>query len=98
MLKHLKEWMQADQVPTNLLNMPSSSFVLKEPLGTVLIIGPWNYPLQLLFTPLAAAMAAGNCVVLKASEFAPATAAVMKEMIEQNFAADYILFTEFIEV
>ncbi len=94
MLKHLKEWMQADQVPTNLLNMPSSSFVLKEPLGTVLIIGPWNYPLQLLFTPLAAAMAAGNCVVLKASEFAPATAAVMKEMIEQNFAADYILFTE----
>ncbi len=93
-IKHLKEWMQADQVPTNLLNMPSSSFVMKEPLGTVLIIGPWNYPLQLLFTPLTGAIAAGNCIVVKASEFAPATGAVMKELIEQNFAPEYILFTE----
>ncbi len=75
-LKNFKKWMQPDLVNTNLLNMPSSSFVLQEPLGTVLIIGPWNYPLQLLFTPLVGAIAAGNCSVLKASEFAPATAAV----------------------
>ena len=81
-LKIFKQWMQADAVPTNLLNMPSTSFVMKEPLGVVLIIGPWNYPLQLLFTPLVGAIAAGNCCVLKASEFAPATAAVMKQLIE----------------
>jgi aldehyde dehydrogenase (NAD+) len=93
-IKNLKRWMQPDLVSTNLLNMPSSSFVLKEPLGVVLLIGPWNYPLQLLFTPLVGAIAAGNCVVLKASEFAPATAAVMKKLVEETFAPGYILFTE----
>jgi aldehyde dehydrogenase (NAD+) len=93
-LKHLQQWMQPEKVSTNLLNFPSSSFVLREPLGAVLIIGPWNYPLQLLFTPLVGAMAAGNCVVLKASEFAPATGDVMKKIIEENFSPGYILFTE----
>lgn len=93
-LKHLKGWMQNDLLPTNLVNLPSKSFVMKEPLGTVLIIGPWNYPLQLLFTPMVGAIAAGNCVVLKASEFAPATTAVMKTIIEETFDKQYILFTE----
>ncbi len=93
-LKNFKTWMQADAVPTNLLNLPSKSFVMKEPLGIVLIIGPWNYPLQLLFTPLVGAIAAGNCAVVKASEFAPATAAVMKQLIEETFAPEYILFAE----
>ena len=93
-LGNLKNWMQPDMVKTNLLNIPSKSFVMKEPLGVTLIIGPWNYPLQLLFTPLVGAMAAGNCTVLKASEFAPATAAVMKQMIDETFSNEYILFTE----
>jgi aldehyde dehydrogenase (NAD+) len=93
-LKQLQQWMQPEKVKTNLLNFPSSSFVMKEPLGVVLIIGPWNYPLQLLFTPLVGAMAAGNCVVVKASEFAPATGNVMKKIIEENFPANYIFFTE----
>lgn len=93
-LKGLKRWMQPELVSTNLVNFPSSSYVMKEPLGVALIIGPWNYPLQLLFTPLVGAMAAGNCVVLKASEFAPATGAVMKTLIEETFAREYILFTE----
>lgn len=93
-LRHLKSWMKPKKVATNLLNFPSKSFVYKEPLGVVLIIGPWNYPLQLLFTPLVGAIAAGNCVVLKSSEFAPATAAVMKKIIEENFSKDYILYVE----
>jgi aldehyde dehydrogenase (NAD+) len=93
-LKHLKGWMQPEMVGTNLLNMPSKSFVLQEPLGVVLIISPWNYPFQLLMTPLAGAMAAGNCIVLKSSEFAPATSAVMKQMIEENFDKNYIQFVE----
>ncbi len=93
-LKNFKGWMAADLVPTNLLNMPSKSFVMKEPLGVVLIIGPWNYPLQLLLTPMVGAIAAGNCCVLKASEFAPATAAVMKKLIAETFSPEYILFTE----
>lgn len=93
-LKHLKNWMQPEMVSTNLLNIPSKSFVLQEPLGVVLIISPWNYPFQLLMTPLAGAMAAGNCVVLKSSEFAPATSAVMKQMIEESFDKNYIQFVE----
>jgi aldehyde dehydrogenase (NAD+) len=93
-LKHLKGWMQDESVSTNLVNIPSSSFVMIEPLGVVLIISPWNYPFQLLMTPLAGAMAAGNCVILKSSEFAPATSAVMKQMIEETFDKSYIQFVE----
>ena len=93
-LKHLKSWMQPETVSTNLLNLPSKSFIMQEPLGVVLIISPWNYPFQLLMTPLAGAMAAGNCVTLKSSEFAPATSAVMKLMIEETFDKSYIQFVE----
>ncbi|MBV9988487.1 MAG: aldehyde dehydrogenase [Chitinophagaceae bacterium] len=91
-LRHLRRWMQPEAVPTNLLNFPSGSRVLYEPLGVTLIIGPWNYPLQLLFTPLVGAIAAGNCVVLKPSEFAPATSAVMQKIIEASFSKEYILY------
>lgn len=93
-LKHLKQWMQPERVPTNLVNLPSSSYILPEPLGIVLIIAPWNYPLQLLMAPLAGAIAAGNCVVLKASEFAPATAAILKTIVEETFPKEYILYVE----
>src|SRR5262245_29210026 len=77
-LHDLGRWMSPERVPTNFLNIPSSSRIMKEPLGVVLIIAPWNYPFQLLINPLVGAIAAGNCVVLKPSEFAPATEAVMK--------------------
>jgi aldehyde dehydrogenase (NAD+) len=93
-LKHLHRWMKPDKVSTNLMNLPARSFIYKEPLGVVLIIGPWNYPLQLLFTPLVGAIAAGNCAVIKASEYAPATSAVMKRIIEENFSGEYICFVE----
>ena len=93
-LKNLREWMEPELVSTNLLNLPSGSRVIKEPLGVVLIIGPWNYPLQLLFNPLVGAMAAGNCIVLKPSEFAPATDAVMKKIIEDVFPKEFILYVQ----
>jgi aldehyde dehydrogenase (NAD+) len=93
-LRDLRSWMTPRRTKTNLLNFPSSSFVMHEPLGVVLVIGPWNYPLQLLFTPLVGAMAAGNCTVLKGSEFSPATSQVMKRIIEENFPAEYILYVE----
>jgi aldehyde dehydrogenase (NAD+) len=93
-LKRLRDWMRPERAKTNLLNLPSSSYVIKEPLGVALIIGPWNYPLQLLFNPFVGAISAGNCVVLKASEFAPATSVVMKRIIEENFAPEYVLYTE----
>ena len=93
-IRNLRDWMTAEPVRTNLLNLPSSSYIMNEPLGVVLIIGPWNYPMQLLFTPLAGAIAAGNCVVLKPSELAPATAAVMKKIIDSTFPKEYILYAE----
>lgn len=91
-LNNLKAWMEPEAVSTNLLNLPSSSRVLREPLGVVLAIGPWNYPFQLLFTPLLGAIAAGNCVVLKPSEFAPATAAVMQKIVQSVFPKEYVLY------
>jgi len=93
-IKLLHHWMQPERVSTNLLNLPSKSFIQSEPLGVVLIIGPWNYPLQLLFTPLVGAIAAGNTVVLKPSEFAPATAAIMKRIIAAAFDNNEVLFVE----
>lgn len=89
-LNHLKSWMRPENVETNLLNIPSSSRILKEPLGVVLIIAPWNYPFQLLINPLVGAIAAGNCVVLKPAEHAPATEAVLKKMIGSVFPPEYI--------
>jgi aldehyde dehydrogenase (NAD+) len=93
-LKNLRRWMQPERVRTNLVNIPSSSYVMREPMGVVLILGPWNYPLQLLFTPLVGAIAAGNCVVVKPSEFAPATGAIMKTIISETFSPEYILCVE----
>jgi len=93
-LKHLKGWMAPEKVETNWFNFPSKSFVMAEPLGVVLIISPWNYPFNLLFTPLIGAIAAGNCVVVKPSEMAPATTAITKKIIEETFDPQYILFIE----
>ena len=93
-LRHLHSWMKRKKVKTNLVNLPSSSFIIHEPLGVVLIISPWNYPLQLLFTPLIGAIAAGNCVVLKPSELAPATAKLMGEIIKEVFSDEYIFYVE----
>ncbi len=93
-LKNLRHWMEPEAVNTNLLNLPSRSKIIKESLGVVLIIGPWNYPFQLLINPLIGAIAAGNCVVLKPSEFAPATDAVMKKIISASFSNEYILYVQ----
>src|SRR5450432_2176570 len=67
-LKNLRRWMRPRRVRTNLLNIPSSSTIYRDPLGVVLIIAPWNYPFQLALIPLLAAIAGGNGAVLKPSE------------------------------
>ena len=90
-LKKLRRWMRPKRVGTNLLNFPSRSYVLPEPLGITLIIGPWNYPLQLLITPLVGAIAAGNCAVIKPSELAPATAQILEHLISDIFEPGYIM-------
>lgn len=89
-LKKLKTWMEPDTTLTNLVNFPSSCKIYRDPLGVVLIIGAWNYPLQLLLIPMIGAIAGGNCVVLKPSELAPATAALVEKMISDFFPPEYI--------
>ncbi|MDB5223278.1 MAG: aldehyde dehydrogenase [Chitinophagaceae bacterium] len=90
-LKNLGKWMTPKSVGTNLVNFPSSSKIYRDPLGVVLIIAPWNYPLQLLLMPLVGAIAGGNCVVLKPSEFSPATSALVKKLIQEIFPPEYII-------
>ncbi len=93
-LRHLKDWMTPELVSTALFNMPSRSYIRREPLGVVLIVAPWNYPFQLSFTPLIGALAAGNCAVVKPSEFAPATSAVIGKIITKTFPPEYVLFVD----
>lgn len=90
LLKHLRKWMRPQRVRTNLLNLPASSAIYPDPVGVILVIAPWNYPLQLSLVPLAAAIAAGNTVVLKPSELAPATAALLEKMLTENFPPELI--------
>jgi aldehyde dehydrogenase (NAD+) len=89
-LKNLHRWMEPQRAGTDLVNLPSRSKIYRDPLGVVLIIAPWNYPLQLLLIPLAGAIAGGNCVVLKPSELAPATASVIEKIISSTFEDHYI--------
>ncbi len=89
-LEHLKEWMKPTAVHTPLAIQVAQSTVYMEPLGVVLIIGPWNYPALLLLSPLVGAIAAGNCAVLKPSEDAPATATVVERIVREAFAREHI--------
>ncbi|WP_280346281.1 aldehyde dehydrogenase family protein [Nocardia neocaledoniensis] len=76
-LRHLERWLRPRRVPVPLALQPARARTVREPLGTVLIIAPWNYPLQLALTPLIGAIAAGNTVVVKPSEVSPATSAAL---------------------
>jgi aldehyde dehydrogenase (NAD+) len=75
--KKLRSWTKPERVPTSLVAMPGKSRIYREPLGVVLIIGPWNYPLQLVLAPLAGAIAAGNCAIVKPSEVVPTVSALL---------------------
>ena len=89
-LKNLRKWSAAQQVRTNLLNFPSSSWIIHDPLGVVLIVAPWNYPIQLSLLPLVGAIAGGNAILLKPSELAPGCADVVKKIIGEVFAREHV--------
>ncbi len=89
-IKNLRQWMTPAKVAGSLVTFPSSAKIYRDPLGVILIIAPWNYPLQLLLIPLVGAIAAGNCAVLKPSELAPATEKIIVKIIEETFNENYI--------
>lgn len=93
-IKNLRMWMEPDKVLSPLTHKGSKSYIMKEPLGVVLVISPWNYPLQLALAPVIGAVAAGNCVIIKPSEQAKATSAILADMIGQTFDSSYIAVIE----
>ncbi len=80
-IQHLASWAKPEKVSTPLVQQPGQCRVVREPLGVVLIIGPWNYPVQLVLAPLVGALAAGNCAVLKPSEVAPHVSALVARLV-----------------
>ena len=93
-IKSLKKWAKPKWVMGDFANFPSRSYIVPEPLGSVLVIGAWNYPYQLSLAPAIAAIAAGNTVVLKPSEIAPHTSQAMAEMINGAFLESYFCVVE----
>lgn len=89
-IKELKNWAKTKSVTTPMMQFPAKSFIKYEPYGTVLIIGPFNYPFQLVMSPLIGALAAGNCAVVKPSEMTPQTSMVVQEILEEVFPPDYV--------
>jgi len=91
---HLGSWSKPKRVHTDIFNFPARSTIYQEPYGVSLIMSPWNYPLQLTIAPLAAAIAAGNCIVVKPSRYAEATSGVIRTIIEETFQPEYICALE----
>jgi aldehyde dehydrogenase (NAD+) len=88
--KHLRGWARPRQVRTPITNFPSVSRIYSEPFGTVLIMSPWNYPFQLAISPLAGAIAAGNCAIVKPSNYSPNTSAVIELILSEVFPKEYV--------
>ena len=84
-LKHVDRWSRARLVPTNLANSVATCRVVPVPYGVTLIMSPWNYPILLTLEPLAGAIAAGNCCVVKPSAYSPATSQVIAQICEESF-------------
>lgn len=93
-IRNLHSWMKPERRRAPLFAWPSQAALHRVPFGVALIIGPWNYPVQLLLTPLVGAIAGGNTAVLKPSEHAPKTAAVIAAMIAETFDQSFIAVIE----
>ena len=88
--KHVRKWSRRRRKSSPLKLFPSRSYVVKEPLGTALIVSPWNYPVQLLLNPLVGAISSGCTAVLKPSPYVPTVSKVIEEMIQDTFDEKYI--------
>ncbi|MBI5218927.1 MAG: aldehyde dehydrogenase [Bacteroidia bacterium] len=93
-INKLPKWAKRRRTKTNLINLPARSYIIPEPLGVCLIIGAWNYPYLLSLSPVVAAIASGNTVVLKPSEIPSATSAIMAKLINENFSPEFMIVVE----
>ena len=92
--KRLSAWAKKRRVATPIVAQPGRSYIQPEPQGTVLIIGAWNYPMQLILAPLVAVLAAGNCAIVKPSELAPATSMLLAKLIPQYLDSQAVSVVE----
>jgi coniferyl-aldehyde dehydrogenase len=88
--RNLKKWMRPERRRVAVHFIPGRSYVVYQPLGVIGIVSPWNYPLSLALMPLATALAAGNRVMLKPSELAPATTAFLKQLVQDLYTEDQV--------
>mgnify|MGYP006072977011 FL=1 len=93
-LKHLKKWVKPRKVPTPIIAQPGKSYMLPEPLGTILIIGAWNYPLLLVLSPLISAISAGNNAIIKPSELSANVSKLLVELVAQYLDNDAFAVVE----
>lgn len=91
---HLYRWMKPKATVTDVSQIPSRTYTVAEPYGVTLIMAPWNYPVLLCLEPLIDAIAAGNCVVLKPSAYAPTVSSVLKKLVESVFPSKYVAVIE----
>ncbi|MGH7271941.1 MAG: aldehyde dehydrogenase family protein, partial [Polyangiaceae bacterium] len=89
--QHLRDWMEPEDRETSWTFMPGSCQVLYQPLGVIGIIGPWNYPVQLVLAPLVAALSAGNRAMIKPSELVPETAELLRDFVAETFSEDEVV-------
>lgn len=89
-IKNIRKWSRREKKRTPLVHFPGKSYIYKEPYGVALIIGPFNYPIQLILSPLVAAISAGNCAILKPSENTINTSILLEEIINSNFDEEYV--------
>lgn len=93
-IKNLNKWSRKQRVRTNIINIPGRSYMHPEPLGVCLVIGAWNYPIQLSLAPFVGALAAGNTVILKPSEITSNTSGLLAKIINTNFPNNYLYVQE----
>ncbi|MBA0585563.1 hypothetical protein Gorai_016333, partial [Gossypium raimondii] len=93
-VKNMKHWMMPEKAKTSLVTFPSSAEIVSEPLGVVLVISAWNYPFLLSLDPIVGAIAAGNAIVLKPSEIAPATSLLLARLVAEYLDSSCIKVVE----
>jgi len=94
MLRKIKCWSRPKHITSNLINFPSSGIIYPEPYGVTLIISPWNYPFNLTLAPLIAAVAAGNCAIVKPSEYSPTTSSIVTRLCKEVFNSGHVTVVE----
>ncbi|MGG7178856.1 aldehyde dehydrogenase [Clostridium paraputrificum] len=93
-VKNVRKWARRERVKSSIIYYPSKSYIYKEPYGVALIIGPFNYPFQLVISPLIGAISAGNCAIIKPSEHSIETSRILEKIINSNFEESFLKVVE----